>query len=73
MDIKLLKNKSLKENMRDIVAIDVAWRKYRGAVGPNNILEKDVTLLIAKEIERTLRDTKGYQPFMIRDGDHYWP
>ena len=44
--------------------------KYPGAVGPNNILEKDVTLLIAKEIERTLRDTKGYQPIMIRDGDH---
>ena len=43
--------------------------KYPGAVGPNNILEKDVTLLIAKEIERTLRDTKGYQPIMIRDGD----
>ena len=26
-------------------------------------------MLIAKEIERTLRDTKGYQPIMIRDGD----
>ena len=71
MDIKLLKDKSLKENMRDIiVAIDAGHGgKYPGAVGPNNILEKDVTLLIAKEIERTLRDTKGYQPIMIRDGD----
>ena len=71
MDIKLLKDKSLKENMRDIiVAIDAGHGgKYPGAVGPNNILEKDVTLLIAKEIERTLRDTKGYQPMMIRDGD----
>ena len=71
MNIKLLKDKSLKENMRDIiVAIDAGHGgKYPGAVGPNNILEKDVTLLIAKEIERTLRDTKGYQPMMIRDGD----
>ena len=71
MNIKLLKDKSLKENTRDIVvAIDAGHGgKYPGAVGPNNILEKDVTLLIAKEIERTLRDTKGYQPTMIRDGD----
>ena len=38
-------------------------------VGSNNILEKDVTLLIAKELERTLRDTQGYRPVMIRDGD----
>ena len=33
------------------------------------LLREDVTLLIAKELERTLRDTKGYQPVMIRDGD----
>src|SRR6056300_293845 len=71
MDIKLLKDKSLKENMRDIiVAIDAGHGgKYPGAVGPNNILEKDVTLLIAKELERTLRNTHGYQPVMIRSGD----
>ncbi|MDB4661580.1 N-acetylmuramoyl-L-alanine amidase [Gammaproteobacteria bacterium] len=71
MNLRLFKDKSLKENMRDIiVAIDAGHGgKYPGAVGPNNILEKDVTLLIAKEIQRTLRDTKGYQPIMIRDGD----
>jgi N-acetylmuramoyl-L-alanine amidase len=56
---------------RDIVvAIDAGHGgKYPGAVGPNNILEKDVTLLISKELERTLRDTRGYQPVMIRGGD----
>ena len=71
LKLKLNKDKSLEQNARDIiVAIDAGHGgKYPGAVGPNNILEKDVTLLIAKELERTLRDTKGYQPVMIRDGD----
>ena len=71
LNLKLNKDKSLEQNARDIiVAIDAGHGgKYPGAVGPNNILEKDVTLLIAKELERTLRDTKGYHPVMIRDGD----
>jgi len=71
LNFNLNKDKSLEQNARDIiVAIDAGHGgKYPGAVGPNNILEKDVTLLIAKELERTLRDTKGYQPVMIRDGD----
>ena len=71
LNLKLSKDKSLEQSTRDIiVAIDAGHGgKYPGAVGPNNILEKDVTLLIAKELERTLRDTKGYQPVMIRDGD----
>ena len=71
INLKLNKDKSLEQNARDIiVAIDAGHGgKYPGAVGPNNILEKDVTLLIAKELERTLRDTKGYQPVMINAGD----
>ena len=36
-----------------------------------NLLEKDVTLLIAKELERTLKDTTGYQPIMIRPDDRF--
>ena len=34
-------------------------------------MEKDITLLIAKELERTLRDTKGYKPVMIRGDDSF--
>ena len=71
LNLKLKNNKNLKTMTRDIVvAIDAGHGgKYPGAVGPNNILEKDVTLLISKELERTLRDTRGYQPVMIRGGD----
>lgn len=71
LELKIKRNKNLNESIRDIVvAIDAGHGgKYPGAVGPNNILEKDVTLLIAKELERTLRDTYGYRPVMIRGGD----
>ena len=71
LNLKLKTDRNLKAMTRDIVvAIDAGHGgKYPGAVGPNNILEKDVTLLIAKELERTLRDTNGYKPVMIRSGD----
>ena len=71
LELQIKKDRNLKKNNRDIIiAIDAGHGgKYPGAVGPNNILEKDVTLLIAKELERTLRDTKGYQAVMIRDND----
>ena len=71
LSLEITKTKKLKANMRDIiVAIDAGHGgKYPGAVGTNNILEKDVTLLIAKQLERTLKDTEGFSPLMIRTGD----
>ena len=71
LNLKFKTERNLKAMTRDIVvAIDAGHGgKYPGAVGPNNILEKDVTLLISKELERTLRDTNGYKPVMIRSGD----
>lgn len=67
------KDKELKRNIRDIiVAIDAGHGgRDPGAVGKLNILEKDITLLIAKELERTLRNTKGYKPVMIRGDDSF--
>ncbi len=66
-------DKNLNRNTRDIViAIDAGHGgKDPGSVGGNNILEKDVTLLIAKELERTLRDTDGYRPIMMRGDDNF--
>jgi N-acetylmuramoyl-L-alanine amidase len=70
---EIKKDKDLEKNIRDIiVAIDAGHGgKDPGAVGKLNILEKDITLLIAKELERTLRDTKGYKPVMIRRDDSF--
>ena len=73
LTFEIKKDKNLEKNIRDIiVAIDAGHGgKDPGAVGKLNILEKDITLLIAKELERTLRDTKGYKPVMIRRDDSF--
>ena len=70
---EIKKDKNLEKNIRDIiVAIDAGHGgKDPGAIGKLNILEKDITLLIAKELERTLRDTMGYNPVMIRRDDSF--
>ena len=71
LKINLKKNKDIANNIRDIiVAIDPGHGgKDPGAVSSNNVLEKDITLLIAKELQRTLRDTEGYQAVLIRSDD----
>ena len=71
LKINVKKNKKLKNNVRDIVvAIDAGHGgKDPGAVSSNNVLEKDITLLIAKELQRTLRDTEGYEAVLIRNDD----
>src|SRR6056300_945352 len=53
VSLKLKKDKNLAINTRDIVvAIDAGHGgKYPGAVGPNNILEKDVTLLLLRSLK----------------------
>ena len=70
--LEIKKDRSISKNVRDIiVAIDAGHGgKDPGAVG-KNLLEKDVTLLIAKELERTLKNTAGYRPVMIRQGDNF--
>ena len=68
--LEIKRDKKISKNLRDIiVAIDAGHGgRDPGAVG-KNILEKDVTLLIARELERTLKNTYGYKPVMIRPDD----
>ncbi len=70
LNLEIEKAKKLENNTRDIIiAIDAGHGgKDPGAVG-RNVVEKDITLLIARELERTLRDTEGYQAIMIRQND----
>jgi N-acetylmuramoyl-L-alanine amidase len=70
--LEIKRDQKVSKNLRDIiVAIDAGHGgRDPGAVG-KNILEKDVTLLIARELERTLKNTYGYRPVMIRPDDRY--
>ena len=70
--LEIKRNRKISSNLRDIiVAVDAGHGgRDPGSVG-KNILEKDVTLLIAKELERTLKNTYGYKPVMIRPDDRY--
>ena len=70
--LEIKRDRAISKNLRDIiVAIDAGHGgRDPGAVG-KNLLEKDVTLLIAKELERTLKDTAGYKPVMIRPDDRF--
>ena len=70
--LEIKRDRKISQNLRDIiVAIDAGHGgRDPGSVG-KNILEKDVTLLIARELERTLKNTYGYKPLMIRSDDRY--
>ena len=72
--LEIRRDRTISKNLRDIiVAIDAGHGgRDPGAIG-KNLLEKDVTLLIAKELERTLKDTRGYKPVMIRPDDRFVP
>ena len=55
-----------------IVAIDAGHGgEDPGAIGPNGTREKDVTLAIARKLERLIERESGIRAVMVRDGDHY--
>ncbi len=61
--------------LRDIVvAIDAGHGGVDpGAHGPDGVKEKDVTLAIARQLQRQLSAEPGIKPVMIRDGDYFVP
>lgn len=55
-----------------IVAIDAGHGgEDPGAIGPNGTREKDVTLAIARKLERLIERESGMRVVMIRDSDYY--
>ncbi len=70
--LEIKRDRKISQNLRDIiVAIDAGHGGRDPGSAGKNILEKDVTLLIARELERTLKNTYGYKPVMIRSDDRY--
>lgn len=61
------------EGLRDlIIAIDAGHGgEDPGAIGRKGTFEKDITLAIAKELERLVLKTPGMKPFMVRKGDYF--
>jgi N-acetylmuramoyl-L-alanine amidase len=47
--------------------------KDPGAIGPNQVMEKDVTLAIARQLSKRLRDELHCEVIMTRSGDTYLP
>ena len=67
-------NKKIKKMTREAIVVIDAGHGGRdpGAVAKShNVVEKDITLLIANELFRTLEDTDGYKPVMVRDDDSF--
>ena len=67
-------NKKIKKMTREAIVVIDAGHGGRdpGAVAKShNVVEKDITLLIANELFRTLEDTDGYKPVLVRDDDSF--
>lgn len=55
-----------------VVAVDAGHGGIDdGAHGPNGVLEKNVTLSIARKLAARINATPGMKAFMTRKGDHY--
>ena len=69
----LTANGQVDTKLRDVVvAIDAGHGgRDPGAVGKGGTREKDVVLAVARKLETLLKQQKGIQPVLIRDGDHY--
>lgn len=66
-------NKSQPMHLRDVViAIDPGHGgRDSGAIGPNGLEEKNVTLRIARNLYKRLSKIKGIKPVLTRTGDYY--
>ena len=66
--------KKIKKMTREAIVMIDAGHGGRdpGAIAKShNVIEKDITLLIANELFRTLEDTDGYKPILVREDDSF--
>ena len=74
VSLSLEHNKKIKKMTREAIVVIDAGHGGRdpGAIAKShNVIEKDITLLIANELFRTLENTDGYKPFLVRDDDSF--
>ena len=74
VSLSLEHSAKIKKMTREALVIIDAGHGGRdpGAVAKsNNVMEKDITFLIANELFRTLEDTDGYKPILVREDDSF--
>ena len=74
VSLSLEHNKKIEKMTREAIVVIDAGHGGRdpGAIAKShNVIEKDITLLIANELFRTLKNTDGYKPFLVRDDDSF--
>ena len=72
--LSLDQNKKIKKMTREAIVMIDAGHGGRdpGAIAKShNVIEKDITLLIANELFRTLENTDGYKPVLVREDDSF--
>ncbi|WP_341263298.1 N-acetylmuramoyl-L-alanine amidase [Morganella morganii] len=61
-----------KNSRQVVVAIDAGHGgKDLGAIGQNGLKEKNVTISIARKLEKRLKDDPMFKPVLTRDGDYF--
>ena len=69
---KVPRKAAVKDGRDIVIAIDPGHGgEDPGALGPRNILEKDVVLQIARRTMNQIKSKKGFDAFLIRSGDYY--
>jgi N-acetylmuramoyl-L-alanine amidase len=68
-----ISNKPVVTGLRRIVVDAGHGGKDPGAIGPNGVREKDVTLAIARKLANKLRETLGCEVVLTRDSDVFLP
>ena len=63
----------LPKNSRPVVVAIAAGHggKDPGAIGQNGLKEKNVTISIARKLEKRLKDDPMFKPVLTRDGDYF--